>query len=386
MSITFGQSSAPNSVTTNLDSLFATSLANYRRELIDNIGSTNALLYDLIKGEGYESCDGGTYIAEELMYALTPSQPYSGYDTLSTTPTDGITQAIFEWRQQAAPITYSMRELIQNKHKIIPLVKSRIKQAELGIKEGWSQAFWWGSIASGGSSLLTPRTNLTTGALDINPLPYLVSYNTAGNDAFTNAAATGSALTVGGIPEATNAWWQNHWATSAATTQKAFVQEVLSMYNLCSLGTGGPVTHIICDQVTWQNFINAYFSIYKTADGEGNNQEYPFVWRKFLNAKVIMDDKCPDVYSNAAGTEVGGIVNPNTLTYGSMFFLNEKYFKVRYSPERNWEMLTDENGKTFAKPIQGDSRLGHISWMGSTTINNRRKQGVLGKIARTYAS
>ena len=100
MSITFGQSSAPNSVTTNLDSLFATSLANYRRELIDNIGSTNALLYDLIKGEGYESCDGGTYIAEELMYALTPSQPYSGYDTLSTTPTDGITQAIFEWRQQ----------------------------------------------------------------------------------------------------------------------------------------------------------------------------------------------------------------------------------------------------------------------------------------------
>lgn len=383
MSITFGMPSAPNNITTYLDSLFSTSLAAYRKELIDNIGSTNAVMYDLIKSDAYESCDGGTYIAEDLMYGLTPSMPYSGYDTLASTPTDGITQAIWEWRQQASPITYNMKEVIQNKHKIISLVKARIQQAEMGIKEGWSQALMWGSQPSGGS-LVTPRTNIVTGALDINPLPFLVSYNTAGNDAFANTAATGAALTVGGIPEGTNAWWQNHWATSAATTYSAFVKEVLFMYNLCSLGTGGPITHILTDQVTWQNFIHAYFSIYKEPDG-GNN-DYPFVWKKFLNAKIVMDDKVPDIYTGVAGTEIGGVVNPGSLTYGSMYFINDKFFKIRYAPERDWEMLTDENGKTFAKPINGDSRLGHVAWMGNITINNRRKHGVLGKIARTYTT
>lgn len=42
MSVTFGSSSAPSQVTTNLDSLFGLSLAAYRKQLIDNIGATNA--------------------------------------------------------------------------------------------------------------------------------------------------------------------------------------------------------------------------------------------------------------------------------------------------------------------------------------------------------
>jgi hypothetical protein len=49
-------------------------------------------------------------------------------------------------------------------------------------------------------------------------------------------------------------------------------------------------------------------------------------------------------------------------------------------------MLKDENGNTFAKPINGDSRVGHVGWMGNVTINNRRKHGVIGNLARTYSS
>ena len=69
-----------------------------------------------------------------------------------------------------------------------------------------------------------------------------------------------------------------------------------------------------------------------------------------------------------------------------MIFLNTQFFKLRYHPDRDWAMLEDENGKTFAKPINGDSRTGHIAWMGNTSCNNRRKQGVLGKIARTLTA
>ena len=142
------------------------------------------------------------------------------------------------------------------------------------------------------------------------------------------------------------------------------------------------------DQVSYQNWEHAYFAIYKNAPG-ATADEYPFVGAKWLGAKVIMDDKVPDVYSNAIGTETAGAVDPTTLTYGSAYFLNQKFFRVRYHPERDWEMLKDENGKTFTKPINGDSRTGAVAWMGNTTMNNRRKHGVLGKIAgRTngYAS
>ena len=382
MALTFGSQTAPNNVTTYLDSVFATSLANYRKTLIDNIGATNALFYDLIKGESYEEADGGTYIAEELMYGLAPSDSYDGYDDLSTQPTDGITQAQFEWRQIASPIAYNTKEVIQNQHRIINLVKARIQQSELGIQEGWAQAFAWGA---GAGNMQTPRTSPVNGSYHVNPLPMLISYNTAGTDSISGSAASGTALIVGGIPEGNNAWWQNHWGTSASTNYSGFMYELESMYNLTSLGTGGPPTHMLMDQQTYQNFIHAYFSIYK-ANVDALNDEYPFIGKKFLNAKVIMDDKVPDVYSNKPGTQVGGVVIPSTMSYGSCYFINAKFFKIRYHPSRNWEMLKDENGNTFAKPINGDSRVGHVGWMGNVTLNQRRKQGVLAKFARTYAS
>lgn len=382
MALTFGNQSAPNNITTYLDSVFATSLANYRRSLIDNIGAINSVLYDLIKSEAYEEADGGTYIAEQLMYGLTPADSYDGYDELSTLPTDGITQAQFEWRQLAAPITYNTKEVVQNQHRIINLVKARIQQAELGLQENWAQAFMWGS---GPGAMASPRNSTVNNSLHIEPLPKLISYNTTGVDSITNTGATGTSLVVGGIPENVNTWWRNHWGTSQATTYSQFMYELESMYNLTALGTGGPPTHMLMDQVTYQNFIHAYFAIYK-ANPDALDQHYPFVGKVFLNAKVIMDDKVPDVFSNRPGVATGGIVNPGTMTYGSCFYVNAKFFKIRYHPSRNWEMLRDENGNTFAKPINGDSRVGHVGWMGNVTVNNRRKQGVLGKFARAFAS
>ena len=384
MALTFGATTAPLNITTYLDSVFATSLANYRKELIDNIGAGNAFLYEIIKGETYEEADGGTYIAEELMYGLAPADSYDGYDELSTMPTDGITQAIFQWRQQASPIAYNMKEVIQNQHRIINLVKARIQQSELGIQEGWAQAFMWGNAPNGGK-LSDPRVSTSNASYNIEPLTELISYNTAGNDFLSGAASSGTALTVGGLPENTNAWWQNRWATSAAATYSAFVLEVLKLYRTCSLGTGGSPTIMLADQQTFENYEHAFFSIYKYP-AENVDKGYPFQAKRFENAKLVMDDKVPDVYTGTAPTTSGLTVLPSSLTYGTIIAINTKFFKVRYAPERNWDLLKNEEGKAFAKPINGDSRVGHVGWMGNVTINNRRKHGVLGKIARTYAS
>lgn len=371
---TFGQLTAPNNITTYLDSVFSLSLANYRKTLTDNIGSTNAILYDIMKSDAYESADGGgTYFGEDLMYGLAPADAYSGYDTLSTATTDGITQAQFEWRQMASPVSYNMKEVIQNEKKIIDLVKSRIKQSEMGIQEVWAQAFLWGNFQNGGA-ITTPKISSVTNAAYIEPLAKLISYNTSGS--------SGTALTIGGLSEFTNTWWRNKYATSAASTYTSFLYELENMYNLTALGTGGPPTHMLMDQGTYQLFIHAYFSIFK-ASPDALDNAYPFVGKKFLNAKVIMDDKLPDFYTGAPGSEIGGVVDPSTLTYGTCVFVNTKFFKIRYHPDRNWSELRDENGKWFVKPINGDYRIGHLAWMGQVTINNRRKQGVLAKIARS---
>ncbi len=367
--ITVGTTSAPNNITTYLDSVFSTSIANYSKSLKDNIGAMNAFLYDLLKGEMYQEADGGTYITEQLMYALAPMDSYDGYDELSAATTDGITQAQFEWRQMASPISYNMKEVAQNQHKIIDLVDARIQQSELGIQEGWAQALMWGAGATGGN-LYTARTSSVNSSKSIDPLPLFVAFTPT------------TSLQIGGIDQSLQTWWRNKTATSTATTYSGFMYELENMYNTVALGTGGPPTHMLMDQVTYQLFIHAYFSVYK-ANPDALDGAYPFVGKKFLNAKVIMDDKVPDYYSNAIGTLSGGAVDPTTLTYGTCVFLNSKFMKVRYWGGRDFELLKDENGKSFVKPINGDSRLGHVGWMGNLTMSNRRKHGVLGKIARS---
>lgn len=376
MAIQWGSPSAPLSITTYLDSVFATSLANYRKMLVDNIGAANAVFYDIIKSEAYEEADGGTYIAEELMYALAPTDSYSGYDELSTATTDGITQAQFPWAQVATPISYNELEVVQNEHRIINLVKSRITQSTMGIQEYWAQAWWWGAAVQGGA-LTSPRFSTVNGSLSITPLPALVSYNTSGS--------VGTALTIGGLNENTNTWWANQYNTSTATTYSTYMRELLHVYNTAALGTGGAPTHIFMDQSSYETFCHAYFSVFKSAP-DALDQEYPFEGRKFYKAKIIMDDKVPDAFSGTIPMLTGGIGQSTSTTYGTQYAVNSKFLKIRYHKDRDWEMLKDENGKTFAKPITGDSRLGHVAWMGNTTTNNRRKMIVNAKISKSIAA
>jgi hypothetical protein len=375
--ITFGSTSAPSNISQYMDSVFGTSIANYRKELTDNIGAINAFLYEILKNDAYESADGGTWIQEPLMYALAPMDSYDGYDELSTLPTDGITDAIYQWRQNASPVVYNMREVILNQHRIVDLVTARIKQAELGIQEGFAQALMWGAAAGGGTTLTTPKVSTVNGSSNIEPLFEFVRTDP------TSAVNP----TVGNIDQslASNNWWRNRTAQSAATDYVTFILELENIYNSCALGTGGPPNLMLMDQVTYQLFVMAFFFRYRIMPGDAP-EDFPFEAKKFKNAIVVMDDKVPDAFSDLAPTNqnVGGV--SSGLTYGTVVVLNTKFFKLRYHPDRDWEMLTDENGKRFQKPINGDSRVGHVAWMGNLTCNNRRKQGLLHHVARTLTA
>lgn len=366
--ITFGDTAAPSDIAKYFDAVFAQSLANSRGLLIDNIGASNAFLKSIIASDNYEPTDGGTHIEETLMYALSPMESYDGYDELSTAPTDGVTTALYEWRQLATPVTYSMKEVIQNRRRIINLVKTKMTQCSMGIEEGFSQNFMQGS---GAGALATPKTNAINGSISIEPLAKLVRYD----------PTFASTVLVGNINPSTSSWWRNRVTEDgtspsvASTTPTTFLLNWMHLYNTCALGTGGAPDICLCDQTTYELASAVLYAKYQN-NAMNTDTSFPFtnIRIPFGNKRslLVMDDKVPDVFSGTL-----------TYTYGTMYFLNSKFFKVRPIEGRDFEMLTDENGKQFAKPINQDARVGHCAWMGQVTVNNRRKHGVWGKIPRT---
>lgn len=359
--ITFGDTASPSQISTYFDSVFSQSLPAYKAQLTDNIGALNAFLFQLLKSDMYESEEGGAYWLESLMYALSPMESYDGYDELSTQTTDGVTDAVYEWRQLATPVSYSMKELIQNKRKITSMVKTKMTQMEMGIQEGFATHFMQGS---GDGALHTPKVNAVNGSQSLNPLPLLVKFDP-------------TVTSVGNIDPATYTWWRNKTKTAVITSaSKAadFLAEWLNIYNTCALGTGGPPDICLTDQVTYELASLAIYDKYRNVQGDPN---FPFTNIKlpFGNGKSLLclDDKVPDAYSGTL----------STATYGTMYLLNSKFFRMKYIEGRDFEMLEDENGKTFVKPANQDSRLGHTAWMGQAGVNNRRKHGVWGKIPRS---
>lgn len=370
MSVTFGPSTAPSQVTLNLDSLFGLSLAAYRKELIDNIGATNAFFFEILKKDLYEGQDGGAYIQTPLMYGLQTADWYDGYDELSTVPVDGITDCIYQWRQMAAAVAYSMKEVKQNKQRLVNLVKSRIKQAELGLQEAFAQALMWGSLPTGGT-LFTPATSVINGASGIEPLWEFLQLSPS------------SSVSVGNINQSTQNWWRNKQLASVASTYGAYYLEIDTIFNTASLGTGGKVDLVLMDQVSYQCFVHSLWEMYRYTKTP-TDEAYPFENVMYKGAHFVMDDKVPDVKNSILPTITGGAGDTATLTNGTAAFINTDFLKMIYEEDSDFKMLEDESGKTIFKPVNGDSRVGHVGWMGNLTCDNRRKQGVLTGIARTF--
>jgi hypothetical protein len=373
MAVTFGSGGAPSQVTLNLDSLFGLSLAAYRKELVDNIGATNAFFFEILRKDLYEGQDGGSYIQVPLMYALQTADSYDGYDELSTVPVDGASDSIWQWRQCAAAVAYSMKEVKQNKQRLVSLVKARIKQAEMGLQEFFSQSLMWGSAGQNGGSLTTPYTSPINGSQSIEPISELISYTPTAN------------VTVGNINQSTSTWWQNRQTASTAAGYDAFMLECDHAFNTPSLGTGGKIKLVLMDQTTYELFVHAVYQKYRYTEMRVD-EAYPFENIMYKGAHFVVDDKVPDVKNGIIPTLSGGVGQSSSLTNGTGFYINPEFFKMIYEEDSDFKMLTDDSGKTIFKPVNGDSRVGHFAWMGNLICTNRRKQGVQGGIARTLTT
>jgi hypothetical protein len=303
----------------NFDSLLATTLANYRDQLTDNIFTARPLTFYLMDKGRIRMLDGGTKIVEPLIYGQNSTvASYSGYDTISLTAQEGISAAEYDWKQYAASIAISGIEEAKNNGEaaILNLLEAKVMQAEESMREGFNQMFFADGTGNSGK--------------DWNGLGNLVE-------------ASG---TVGGINRATsgNEFWRSYEEnTSGALT----LAQMSTAYNSVSVGNDHP------DMVlTTQTLFEKYESLLqpqlrytdtKTADAGFQNL-------LFKAAPVTYDAHC---------------------TAGVVYFLNSKYLTL-VGHSGKWFTQTE-----FVRPENLDAKYALIMCYGNLTVRNAKKQGKL---------
>ena len=300
-----------------LQTLLATTVANYRKTLTDNVFNARPLTYFLMDKGRIRMLNGGTKIVEPLIYGESSTvAPYSGYDTLALTPQEGMSAAEYDWKQYAVSIAISGIEEAKNngEQAMVNLLEAKIMQAEESMKEGFNAMFFGDGTGNSGK--------------DWNGLGNLIE---SGNS-------------VGGINSATETWWRSYEENTVAALSLA---QMTTAYNSVSVGNDHP-DMILGTQTLFEKYESLLqpqlrYTDTKTADAGFQNL-------LFKAAPVAYDVDCPA---------------------GNMYFLNSKYITLVGHSDKWFEVTP------FIRPENLDARYSLIMCYGNLTIRNRKRQGKL---------
>lgn len=367
---TIGDSSAPSQHTINYDALLSTTLFNYKRTMFDNIFKDSAFLAALREFDGVDFEDGGERIACPLLYGTNSTvKSYAGYDTIDTTPQDGITTAFYEWREIAGTISISRKEERQNsgEARIMRLLEQKSMQAEMTMRETLNTQLLAGTVDS---TEFVPGND----SKDLNPLGYFLRKDNTGNPT--------SGGNVGNI-SAANSWWRHHTAVgdSASTdTGNDFALSLSSyagvkaairrMHNFCGRGSGGFPNLLVSNQITYETYENALDTQVRYTNTRMADMGFDNL--KVRNAVYVWDEVVPDV-DNGEAASAGE-------DDGTVFFLNTRFYKLIIDSE------TDIITTPFVTPENQTARTAKILFMGNATVSNLRKHGVLYAVPQTIVS
>jgi hypothetical protein len=304
----------------NFDALLSTTIANYRDQLTDNVFTARPLTNHLVSRGRIRMLNGGTKIVEPLIYGQNSTvASYSGYDTISLTPQEGISAAEFEWKQYAASIAISGIEEAKNngEQEIINLLEAKIMQAEESLREGFNQMFFSDGTGNSGKN-----------------------WNGLGN-------LIESGNTVGGINSASgqgNDWWRSYEENTAGALTLA---QMATAYNTVSVGNDHPdlvlTTQTLFEK--YESLLQPQLRYTDTATADAGFQNL-----LFKAAPVTYDVHAPA---------------------GTMFFINSKYLTLVGHTGKWFE------NTPFVRPENMDARYALIMCYGNLTIRNRAKQGKL---------
>tara|TARA_B110000196_G_scaffold320159_1_gene340855 strand:- start:3786 stop:4904 length:1119 start_codon:yes stop_codon:yes gene_type:complete len=362
----------------NFTNLTALTRDKFLPVLVDNIFNSNVLTFKLLKNA--EKLDGGKKIITPIEYGTNASQGfYSGYSALTTTTTEVITAAEWDWTQAWAGITISGEEEHKNMgdSQVLSLLKSKLKNAEKSLKDLFGNTMFGNALPSGGkfTSLIGTGT-IASSAYDDTALIDLA----AGNSTATFHAPgdidnciIGYNRTLGGINSKEDGsagnggtWWDSKMASfatgsSAVTTAATWdeliavtngtafiIKKMTQMYSSLTIDNDSP--DII---ITTNEIYDAYESALQANKRFAGNQELAdagFQNLAFRGAAVVVDSHCPA---------------------GMMVMLNTRYLDFKVHNKRNFTF------DGFKKREDSDAMVAKIFWMGQLVCTNPRMQGMI---------
>jgi len=318
--------------------------------------------------DGVDFQDGGERIACPLMYGKNKTiKSYDGYDTLDTTPQEGITTAYFPWRELGGTISISRKQQRQNsgEAQILSLLESKTKQAEMSMREELNLQCLQGTVSS--TTFVPGNDNK-----DIFPLGWFLRK--------LNATDPTTGGDVGNIDASAESWWRHQTAVAdsasvdtgnafalAVTTLRGLEIAMKRMYNHCANGSGGPPNLVVCDQVTYETYENAVEERVRLQSTR--LAQLGFDSTRLRSAEVLYDEQVPDIDSGTVA-----------ITKGTAFFLNTNFFKLIIDSE------TDVTTTPFVTPENQTASTAKILFMGNQTCSNLRKQGVLYATSQTIVA
>ena len=339
---TIGDSGAPSTNTVYYDALLTTTMAAYRKTLVDNIFKDSAFLTYLRQSDAIRKQDGGERIAVPLMYGDNSTiKTHGGYSTLDTTPQEGMTTAFYEWAEIAGTVSIS-----------------KMRQAEMTMREKLNGDLLAGTV----SSATFVQDTAEDGSYGLAPLGYF----------FRKEKATDpTTIDVGNIAGDTYSWWRHRTAVLGAnagsvsnedfainvSTWAGLKVALRRMYNYCSRGSGGSPDLVVADQVTFESYENALDTSVRYMNTKMADMGFDTV--KLRGATMIWDEVVPDIYTGTAA-----------ITLGTAFFLNTNFYELFIDSQ------TDIVTTPFVEPENQTAKTAKILFMGNAGVSNMRKHGV----------
>lgn len=307
----------------NVDALLSSTLSAVRKKFADNI-FTRIPLFMWLKTKAKISEDGGASLVVPLMYGKnTTAKSYAGYGILDTTPQEGLTAAQFQWAQYAVSVTISgLEERVQNvgDKAIIKLLDSKVKQAEMSLRDKLDVDMW----AS------------TTSGTNILALPTIVDTSTS----------------IADVSKSSNSWWQAQVTASGSFAARGLA-DMRSLYNTImnqSMDNSGP------------DFVCSTQAVYEFYEAALQPQQ------RFTNDKMAGAGFENLIYKGATCTFDGNAPS------GTLFMLRSENLKLATSKGTNF--ITTP----FIKPENQDAKVAQILWAGQLASDNIRKLGKLTSI------
>jgi hypothetical protein len=323
----------------NFDSLLSTTIDNYRKTLTDNIFKSRVLLWWLTEKNSVRKLSGGVNIVEPLIYAEGQAGSYGEWDAIAIVPQEGISAAVYPWKQLFGTIAISGLEEAQNngEEMVINLLKAKVMQAEETMKSKLNKMLYANGTGNSGKDFLGLAALLSGTGAAVGGIDGTV----AGNEFWRSTAASGTGMKLGGL--------------------RALLG---TAYNSASNGND-VIDGVFTNQHDYETYEAELTPNIRYQDTKSANAGFTSLM--FKQAPIYWDQDCP------AGTAYG---------------LNSKYITLVGHTQRWFKQSPFSDGLSAAaggNATTVDARYSIITSYGNLTVNNRARHFVVTGIPATPA-